>query len=337
MINISNNKLSVCIISKDEEKNIERCLKSIKAIADEIIVVDTGSTDGTIEIAKSLGAKVIDFKWTNDFSEARNKSIENVTKDWILFLDCDEELDYEGSIKVKSLINKDENKEGYYLRLINISKGVMQNDSIVMRLFRKNDKYRFKGKIHERILQSIKDENESGCIGETQIKIYHYGYDKEIINIKKKSDRNFKILLSYSEDEKDGYYYYVLGNEYARIKNSEKSLECYKLSLKSSEESKGKEIQYSYLAINIIKTLYSQKKYNDALEYISMFEKELPNFKDMYFIEFLIYFKIGYLEEASKSLEKYSKCNKIEYEYPCHNYDKQYDIEKLRALLEISK
>lgn len=337
MINISNNDLSVCIISRDEEKNIGRCLKSIKVIADEIIVVDTGSTDNTVDIAKSLGAKVINLKWSNDFGEARNKSIENATKDWILFLDCDEELDYSEAINVKKLISKGEDKEGYYLRLINISKGIRKDDSIVMRIFRNNIKYRFKGRIHERIVQSIKTESGEDCIGETQIQIYHYGYDKEIIDIKKKSERNFKVLLSYEEEDKDGYYYYVLGNEYARIKSSEKALECYKLSLKSKDNEGNKPIQYSYLAINIIKILYSQKKYKDALEYISIFEKELLNFKDMYFIEFLIYFKIGCFEEASESLEKYSQCSRVEYEYPCHYYNKQYDIEKLRMLLEVSK
>lgn len=334
VIFISNNTLSVCIISKNEEKNIERCLKSIKNIADEIIVVDTGSTDKTVNIAKELGAKVVNFKWTDNFSDARNKSIDNATKDWILFLDCDEELDISESIKIRELISKGEEKEGYYLRLINVSKGIIKNDSIVMRLFKNNSKYRFKGKIHERILKSIKDENGVDCIGQTQIQIYHYGYDSEIIDIKKKSERNLKILLSYNIEDKDGYYYYVLGNEYARVKDNEKALECYKLSFEITDEEEDKPVEHSYLAINIIKVLYSQKKYYEALEYISKFKKELVNFKDMYFLEFLIYFKIGYLKEASYALEKYASCIEVNYEYSCNNYDKQYDIESLRILLK---
>lgn len=99
------NTLSVCIITKNEEKNISRCLESIKNIADEIIVVDTGSTDKTVEIANKYESKVSFHKWNNDFSDARNASIKKATKDWILFLDADEELPKEEGIKLKELIN----------------------------------------------------------------------------------------------------------------------------------------------------------------------------------------------------------------------------------------
>ncbi len=81
---------SVCIIAKNEEKNIERCLSSIQHFDCEIIVVDTGSTDRTKEIAQKYGAKVYDFEWINDFSAARNFSISKASYDWILVLDCDE-------------------------------------------------------------------------------------------------------------------------------------------------------------------------------------------------------------------------------------------------------
>ena len=84
--------LSVCMIVKDEEETLPICLKSIKDIADEIIVVDTGSKDKTVEVAKSFGAKVYFFKWINDFSAARNESLKYATSDWLLVLDADEYL-----------------------------------------------------------------------------------------------------------------------------------------------------------------------------------------------------------------------------------------------------
>lgn len=74
------NSISLCMIVKDEEEYLPRCLKSIKDIVDEIIIVDTGSKDKTVEIAKSFGANVYYFKWTNNFSEARNESLKYATK-----------------------------------------------------------------------------------------------------------------------------------------------------------------------------------------------------------------------------------------------------------------
>ena len=84
--------ISLCMIVKDEEEFLPGCLESVKEAVDEIIIVDTGSTDRTVEIAKSYGAKVYFHPWENDFSKARNYSISYATGDWIMYLDADEEL-----------------------------------------------------------------------------------------------------------------------------------------------------------------------------------------------------------------------------------------------------
>ena len=83
-------KISACVITKNEEKNIARCINSYKDIVDEIILVDTGSTDNTVEIAKSLGAKIYYYEWQNDFSAAKNYALSMAKGDWIIFLDADE-------------------------------------------------------------------------------------------------------------------------------------------------------------------------------------------------------------------------------------------------------
>ena len=108
--------LSVCMIVKNEEKNLPRCLESIKNLADEIIVVDTGSDDNSVEIAKSYGAKIGCFKWNNNFSDARNASLNMATKDWIFFLDADEEISKEEGIRLKNTINTT-NLEPFHFRL----------------------------------------------------------------------------------------------------------------------------------------------------------------------------------------------------------------------------
>lgn len=97
-------KLSLSMIVKNEERFLPGCLESVKGLVDEIVIVDTGSTDGTKKIAESCRAKIIDFKWCDDFSAARNESLRHVTGDWVLYLDADERLDKSFHGTVRKLI-----------------------------------------------------------------------------------------------------------------------------------------------------------------------------------------------------------------------------------------
>jgi len=165
--------LSLAMIVKNEEKNLEKCLGSVKGLVDEIVIVDTGSTDKTIEIAKANGAKVEHFAWTNNFSEARNKSLSLCSSDWILVLDADEMLDSleHGAIRQAIL---DPNAFAYNLMKKNylhsgaaygIDGGATLNDESFepaatyshytshpcLRLFRNVDSPYFTGRVHETV------------------------------------------------------------------------------------------------------------------------------------------------------------------------------------------
>ena len=96
--------ISLCMIVRNEERFIGQCLGSVKDFVDEMIVVDTGSTDRTAEIAHQFGATVLDHAWTGDFSEARNYSISKASRDWILILDADERLAERDSKKLRELV-----------------------------------------------------------------------------------------------------------------------------------------------------------------------------------------------------------------------------------------
>lgn len=95
--------ISLCMIVKDEEQTISKCLESVKSVVDEIIIVDTGSTDGTKEIVKKYDAKVYDFQWIEDFSAARNFAFSKATKEYILWLDADDIIDTEDIKKLLQL------------------------------------------------------------------------------------------------------------------------------------------------------------------------------------------------------------------------------------------
>jgi glycosyltransferase involved in cell wall biosynthesis len=183
--------LSVCMIVKNEEQHLAYCLNSLSPVADEIIVVDTGSTDKTKEIAEAFGSKIYDFEWINDFSVARNHSLSKAQGDWILVMDADEVISFQDHEKLRKLINK-KDKIAYTLVTRNYvartaGDGWTCNDdtyiheqagrgwypSAKIRLFPNNEKIRFEQPIHELVEYSIQR------IGlgrqEASIPVHHYG------------------------------------------------------------------------------------------------------------------------------------------------------------------
>lgn len=320
------NTLSVCMIVKNEEKNIGRCLESVKEIADEIIVVDTGSTDNTINIAKTYGAKITFHKWNNDFSDARNVSLNQATKNWILFLDADEEINKEEGLKLKNILKMNPHLEAFYLRLTNIIDGIDIGNVIVLRVFKNNLKYRFEGKMHEQVIGSIELNSGIKSIGSTDINIKHYGYDPNITDMDAKQKRNMELLLSYREDQRDGYFYYSLGNEYARIEDYKKALECYYKGLDFPIRPGANQIYVPYLCLNILKVLSSEKRHNEEIDKAKEFQKKYKNFKDLYFMECLAQIECNKFSKAKDALMKYLNCPNGSYEYPCSKFENHYDI-----------
>ncbi|HPU29292.1 MAG TPA: glycosyltransferase [Syntrophorhabdaceae bacterium] len=177
------------MIVKNEEKNLPRLLGSIKGLADEIIVVDTGSEDNTVEIAKSFGAKVYFFEWCDDFSAARNESLRHATCDYILWLDGDDELKKEEHIKIKNALSKNRGY-AFYLKIRSITdKG--DTECIQMRMFPRREDIRFEGSVHEQVYPSI--ERAKIPMSLCDALIIHHGY-KESSDSDNKLKRNLEIL-----------------------------------------------------------------------------------------------------------------------------------------------
>lgn len=201
-------KISACVITKNEAKNIERWLNCVKQLASEIIVVDTGSTDDTVSLAEKGGAKVEHFTWINDFAAAKNYALDKCNGEWIIFLDADEYFTLPSIAKVRESINElDNNKNiiGIACSLINIDQDQhnrFKGSMVQIRIFRKIDNLRFVGKIHERLQDFTNSGREMRLIKE--IEIYHTGYSSKIVREKLK--RNKEILdREYEEttDEKE--------------------------------------------------------------------------------------------------------------------------------------
>ncbi len=158
-------EISLCMIVKDEEKKLKEFLDHHMPLADELIIVDTGSKDNTMKIAKSFTDKVFYVVWHDDFSAARNESIGHATKDWILWLDPDELIRTEDFKKIRSLIKKD----AFAYRFIQET-GL--NKRGICKLFRNDKRISFTYPIHETIKCSIRKLGKE--ISSARISIYHH-------------------------------------------------------------------------------------------------------------------------------------------------------------------
>jgi glycosyltransferase involved in cell wall biosynthesis/SAM-dependent methyltransferase/Tfp pilus assembly protein PilF len=217
MPDAAQNSLSVCLIVKNEEKFLARCLKSVCDIAQQIVVVDTGSTDRTVEIAKKFGAEIHSFAWNDDFAAARNAALEHATGGWILILDADEELPEAQREK----LHADMKKSGaiaYRLPLVNSGKEA-EGPSFIPRLFRNAPGVFYFNRIHEQVFPSLlalgKSWGLTARFGTAQL--LHHGYTKEMIRDRNKIERNLKLLRqAVAENPSDANLMMNLGLELVR-------------------------------------------------------------------------------------------------------------------------
>lgn len=205
--------VSLCMIVKNEERFLEQCLRSVADVVDEINVVDTGSTDRTVEIARQFGANLEHCEWRNDFGWARNKSLEMATKRWILQLDADEELLPESRTALEQLKTAPAYLEGVWLRCINATdryRGGGNMSHAILRMFPNNPRIRFKGAIHE--FPSIDDSPVSMTGVMSPVKILHHGYLAEVVKDRDKYGRNLAIIEQNIAAEPDeAFHWYNLG------------------------------------------------------------------------------------------------------------------------------
>ncbi|WP_379971120.1 glycosyltransferase [Ectobacillus sp. sgz5001026] len=215
-------RLSLCMIVKDEEDHIGNCLKSVKGVVDEMIIVDTGSSDRTVEICKSFGAQVFDFPWNGSFSTARNYGLDRATGDWILWLDADEELDSSDVYKLRDTLYCDDyllsiHLINYYGELPDPNKTFNMAHT---RLIRNHKGFKFINNIHEtlNVNEVLTASDNSQPIKTVPIKVYHYGYLDAANENKKKFERNLGMLKDeLKQKDHSPWIDYHVASEYYRV------------------------------------------------------------------------------------------------------------------------
>lgn len=295
-------KLTLCMIVKNEEDCISRCLNSVKDIVDEIIVVDTGSTDKTIEIAKSFNVKLVQFQWNGSFSDARNYGLKHASGDWILWLDADEELE-----EVDKEILEEKQFDDYdvlSVQLINYyGDHIDPNNTITIghtRLFRNNG-IQFINKMHEHLDFA---QVPSDRIGRLDVTIHHYGYLNPVMKNKSKTERNIKMLKQQIDEGENVYWaHYFIALEHYNNKEYVEALKRVNIAL------------LAFLEIGVLPpSMVYKLKYSILValgefeEAIGGIDKALLLYRDYVDLHYTKGIILYYLDEFDKAIRCFEKC-----------------------------
>lgn len=302
--------ISICIIVKNEEENIKKCLDKLSKLEYEIIVVDTGSTDNTKNIVRQYTDKVYDFTWCDDFSAARNFAIEKANQEYVLMVDSDEFLVDFHKKDFETLLLQHPKEVGRIHRNNIFTRNGMDYTSkeLVNRVFPKKY-YRYTGKIHEQIVAL---KSEEYVTYEVPLFFDHIGYNGEEKDRKNKAQRNIQLLLrSLREDGEDPYTLYQLGKGYYFQEDYKEAADYFGRALMYDLNTKLEYVidmveMYGYSLIN-----------SNQLEHALLMEniyEEFSHSADFVYMMGFIYMNCGMFKEAIRefaSASKYKSCKVI--------------------------
>jgi glycosyltransferase involved in cell wall biosynthesis len=299
--------VSLCMIVKDEEAMLPRCLAAIAEHVDELIVVDTGSTDRTVEIAESFGARVLHHEWDGDFAAARNVSLDAATSDWLMYLDADEVLVEGDGPRLRELLGRTW-REGFWLTETN-HVGELEDGAAVahnaLRLFRNRPEYRFEGRVHEQFAHRLPSMPER--LEPSPVRIDHYGYLGTVRDSKEKSRRNLELLeRQIAEGVDTPFLHFNLGSERAAAGDVAGSLHHLQRAW-SALEADPERLEYGYfpsLTARWVKALNANRRHDDALAAGDTVLGLLPGFTDIVLEQALAQRGKGDLDEAIATFER---------------------------------
>lgn len=272
--------LSLCMIVRNEARHLSRCLTSVQGLVREIVVLDTGSTDETVQIAERHGARIAERPWNDNFSELRNLTLRLASSAWILVLDADEELRDWDAETLRRLM-ADEKVHGYFLPFVHYVGAGGDNVYVtdqVCRLFRKHEGILFRGQIHEEVAGSIR-ELPGGTVAYADLPVHHYGYLDRELAVKNKTGRNLGLIAAaLRQDPDQPMLLYALGSEYYQEGRYREAADVLLPLLDRIPADSG------YAADLQLKTAYALQmdgRTRDALRVYAAGEARFPGFADL--------------------------------------------------------
>jgi len=296
--------LTVSMIVKNEEIFLPRCLQSVQGVADDIVIVDTGSTDQTLAIAQQFGARTRQIEWPNDFAQARNVALEMVQTPWVLVMDADEVLVAEDIPRLEKAI-KEPFADAYNIRIVSLAnKAENISESFVARLFRRVPSIFWEGKIHEQIIPSVMRAKLT--LMQLNVRLLHYGYMDGVSQERNKGERNLRLLLEALKDNpQDAYLTWQLGQTYLGLNRSEEAQAMARKVFKLiTPDSPFHPLTYVLLA----KAYWQGNRPRKALTVLEEAAFQYPHFTDLFFLQGLIRTQ---LKEWDKALYAFHQCLKL--------------------------
>ncbi|HEU4975144.1 MAG TPA: glycosyltransferase [Baekduia sp.] len=299
--------VSLCMIVKDEEAMLPRCLAAAAPHVDELIVVDTGSTDRTVEIAASFGARILHHEWDGDFAAARNVGLDAATSDWLMYLDADEVLVEGDGERLREALGRTW-REGFFLTEIN-HVGDLEDGAAVthnaLRLFKNRPEYRFEGRVHEQFAHRLPSQPER--LEPSGVRIEHFGYLGAVRDAKEKSRRNLELLeRQVAEGVDTPFLHFNLGSERAAAGDVAGSLEHLERAWQRLEADPER-TAYGYfpsLCSRYVKALNANGRHADALAAGDQVLELLPGFTDVVLEQAMAHRRLGDREQAIALVER---------------------------------
>ena len=301
--------ISACMIVKNEEQLLPACLESVRNWVNEIIVVDTGSTDGTVQIAESYGARVLHQAWEGDFSKHRNYSIEQATSDWIFIIDADERMCPED---IPALLDV-ANRADISIISINVYNVYGQNEQTrtflpSVRLFRRELNLRYDGIVHNRLVFPA-----SKPVTRVPVRLKHLGYDLSREKMEAKFFRTKALLEKQLEENSDNFFalfnYAQLlrgeGTEFP-VKNAGDIIRAASRAVELTDADKVEQRHIHLMCLDQIAWAYFYTgQHEKALEYCQIALQIKPNYLDPLLLQGHVYSRQGQYDQGKKHYRRY--------------------------------
>lgn len=292
-------RLSLCMIVRNNENTIGPCISSIRPWVDEMIVIDTGSTDATATICKDLGAKVWHWPWQDDFSAARNESLKYASGEWIFWMDSDDTITEDCGQKLRSLAYGTHSPEvlGYIAQVHCPGPSDQKFDITVVdhvKLFRNRPDLRFEHRIHEQILPAIR--RAGGDVAFTDIYVVHSGADHTPEGRQRKLVRDFKLLhLDLAERPDHPFVLFNLGMTHADTQDHREAIRWLTKCLEVSGPNES-HVRKTYALL--VNSLMQAQEFERAATTCERGRQLFPDDKELQFRHAMIAHQLGWYTDA---------------------------------------
>jgi GT2 family glycosyltransferase/tetratricopeptide (TPR) repeat protein/SAM-dependent methyltransferase len=297
--------LSLCMIVRDNARTLPACLESIRPWVDEMVVVDTGSTDDTPRIAERLGARVVHFPWCDSFAAARNESLRHARGAWVFWMDSDDVIDADNGRQLRELARRaaDPAILGYGVQVHCPGPGADGETDITVvdhvKLFRNRPDLRFQGRIHEQILPAIR--RAGGDVALTDLFVVHAGCDHSPEGQRKKLERDLRLLhLELREQPDHPFTLFNLGMTHADVGEYEKAVDYLTRSLQHCGPTDS-HLRKVYALLVHCHT--QRRRYPAAWETCQEGRRRFPADPELRFREAVLLQETGRLREAARAYE----------------------------------